>query len=117
MEDKDRKRIGISFRVAATLNEKAKALRKYEVTHIPEKKTRFSFRPGSEAKIWSSEYEEAIRLKEQLVREFEGKALEEAIPGRVASNEYGECYQIAGWHPERLKKSNMKSAGNPFFQS
>lgn len=36
----------------------------------------------------------AISLERELIRQFKGKCLEEAIRGKTVSNEYGECYLI-----------------------
>jgi uncharacterized protein YprB with RNaseH-like and TPR domain len=35
-----------------------------------------------------------INLERELIRQFKGKCLEEAIPGKMVSNEYGDCYLI-----------------------
>jgi uncharacterized protein YprB with RNaseH-like and TPR domain len=36
----------------------------------------------------------AVKLENDLVRQFKDKCLEEAIPGKMVSNEYGDCYLI-----------------------
>ena len=36
----------------------------------------------------------AVNLERELVRQFKGKRLEEAIRGKIVSNEYGECYVV-----------------------
>jgi uncharacterized protein YprB with RNaseH-like and TPR domain len=45
-----------------------------------------------ERKRSEDEYE---KLVHQLVQKFKGKCLEEAIPGKIVSNEHGDCYLIA----------------------
>lgn len=36
----------------------------------------------------------AVSLERELIRQFKGKCLEEAIRGKTVSNEYGDCYLI-----------------------
>jgi len=45
--------------------------------------------------VLSSCYSRVMRLKDRLLREYEGVSLEEAIPGEVVSSEVGECYLIS----------------------
>jgi len=44
-----------------------------------------------ERKHSEDEYE---KLVHQLVHQFQGKCLEEAIPGKIVTNEHGDCYLI-----------------------
>ena len=36
-----------------------------------------------------------VNLERELIHQFKGKRLEETIPGKIISNEYGGCYLIA----------------------
>ena len=45
--------------------------------------------------IWNSECDAALKLEKKLIKQYEGKALEEAIAGEVISNPQGECYGIS----------------------
>lgn len=50
---------------------------------------------SAESWMWSSEYDEALKLEEKLLKQHKGKSLEEAIAGNVISNEQGGCYAIS----------------------
>jgi uncharacterized protein YprB with RNaseH-like and TPR domain len=41
------------------------------------------------------EITDAVHLEKELVHQFKGKCLEEAIRGKIISNEYGDCYLIS----------------------
>lgn len=44
--------------------------------------------------VLNSNYFQVMKLKKRLLGEYEGVSLEEAIPGKVISNDFGECYLI-----------------------
>lgn len=96
-------------RVAQNLRVRIEATREYEVVAAePEKPQKSS--GVSEGWIYGSEFDQALRLKAELLKEFKGKGLEEAIPGKVVSNEHGECYCIHANHAAPFKKANCKES-------
>ena len=104
-KQKQRSKLG---RVVETLRQRAEGIREYEVIREPEEMPRLSM--GIVSGVYESEYEKAFRLKYQLVGAFEGKPLEKAIPGQIASNDYGECYCIVGECFTRFKKPDYEKS-------
>jgi uncharacterized protein len=105
-------------RVAENLRQRSEITKEYEIFSKPEKKAG-SDHPISEGWIFESDYDQALKLKTDLLLKFEGRGLEEAIPGKVISNEQGECYCVSENHkvsfqnvsPEETKQrllSNLK---------
>jgi hypothetical protein len=60
----------------------------------------------SEGWIYGSEFDEALKLKTELLAKFEGRSLEEAIPGKILSNEHGTCYCVSEKHNVPFKNAN-----------
>ncbi len=56
------------------------------------------------------QYEEAMRLRDALMHKFEGRTLEQAVPGRVISNRHGSCYHVRTYHPMRLRTLSTRAA-------
>jgi uncharacterized protein YprB with RNaseH-like and TPR domain len=54
--------------------------------------------------IWNSEYEKALKFEKLLLKQYQDKSLEEALPGRIVSNEQGECYEISSSCFAKFKK-------------
>lgn len=81
------------FRVAEGLRKRVGQSKEYEV--VSEKESERQKRPVFENWILSSEYEEALKFEKQLLKQYRGKTLEESLPGKVVSNEQGECYEIS----------------------
>jgi hypothetical protein len=52
-------------------------------------------KPTFESWIWSSEYDEALKLEGELTKKYKGKSLEDALSGETVSNQQGECYSIS----------------------
>jgi uncharacterized protein YprB with RNaseH-like and TPR domain len=46
------------------------------------------------ARISYREFQRAMRLKAELLREFQGKKLEECYPTQIVENEYGSCLKL-----------------------
>ena len=90
-------------RAAENLRQRSQTTKEYEVLSEPEKQNAANG-VGSEGWIFESEYDQALRLKSELTRKFEGKSIEEAIPGKVVSNEHGECYCVMENHPMQFRK-------------
>jgi uncharacterized protein len=90
-------------RVAENLRQRSETTKEYEVLSEPEKTSGVN-RPNSEGWLFESDYDQALRLKSDLICKFEGKGLEEAIPGKVVSNEQGECYCVSENHKVPFQK-------------
>jgi uncharacterized protein len=93
-------------RVAQNLRQKSENTKEYEVVNTKPPKTENSVSMVSEGWIYGSEFDEALRLKAELLHKFEGRSLEEAIPGKILSNEHGECYCVSQKHNVSFKKAS-----------
>ncbi len=89
-----------SSKEKSTLSRAAESLRKrvgdskeYEV--VSETAKEETKKPIFESWIWGAEYNDALYLESELIKQYQGKSLEDAISGRVVSNEQGECYSIS----------------------
>jgi len=95
-------------RIADNLRKRVKGLREYRI--VSEGEPLSSLNRVDETGVYKSEYEDALRLKEQLVSRFQGKPLEEAIPGEVVSNDYSECYAISSECFRQLRVENYENS-------
>ena len=93
-------------RVAENLRQRSQTSKEYQVLSEPETR-KVAEGVGSEGWIFESEYGQALKLKSELARKFEGKGLEEAIPGKVVSNEHGECYCISENHAVTFRRAGF----------
>ncbi|MCL1977553.1 MAG: ribonuclease H-like domain-containing protein [Candidatus Bathyarchaeota archaeon] len=84
----------VLFRVAEGLRERIERSKDYEIVSEKEHDTQ---KPPSvfESWIWRSEYDEALKFEKQMLKQYRDKTLEETFPGKVISNEQGECYEIS----------------------
>lgn len=89
-------------RAAESLRQKIERSKEYEV--VSEKEHETQKPPAFESWIWSSEYSEALKFEKQMLKQYRGKTLEEALPGKVVSNEQGECYEISASCLSTFKK-------------
>src|SRR5665647_711251 len=82
------------MRAAENLRKRIALSKEYEV--IPKTKDNLKSPKTSavESWIWSSEYDEALKLEGKLLKQYKGKALEDALEGETISNQHGECYSI-----------------------
>jgi len=97
-------------RAAESLRHRITQAREYEVRSEPEKKSAEITRPATESWIWNSEYDNALKLEETLLRQYKDKKLEEALPGKILSNEQGDCYSISDTCVSRFKKATYKES-------
>jgi uncharacterized protein YprB with RNaseH-like and TPR domain len=81
------------FRAAESLRQRIGRSKEYEVVSETEKEQPKT--PSFESWIWSSEYDDALKLEKKLIKQYRGKKLEDALSGKVVSNEQGECYAIS----------------------
>jgi uncharacterized protein len=89
-------------RAAESLRQKIERSKEYEV--VSEKEHETQKPPAFESWIWSSDYSEALKFEKQMLKQYRGKTLEEALPGKVVSNEQGECYEISASCLSTFKK-------------
>ncbi len=80
-------------RAADSLRQRVGDSKEYEV--VSETAGKELKKPVFESWIWSAEYNDALYLESELIKQYQGKSLEEAISGEVVSNEQGECYAIS----------------------
>jgi predicted flap endonuclease-1-like 5' DNA nuclease/DNA-directed RNA polymerase subunit RPC12/RpoP len=97
-------------RAAESLRQRIAISKEYEVVSETEKATEKPKESAVESWIWSSEYDEALRLEKKLIKQYEGKALEEAIAGEVVSNQQGECYSISASCGSNFKKATYQES-------
>lgn len=81
-------------RAAESLSQRVGNVREFEIVSDVPKETESYLKTPVESWMWNSEFDNALKLEEQLVHKFKGKSLEEALPGKVVSNEHGDCYSI-----------------------
>ena len=93
--------------VAQNLRQRTETTKEYQVLAPPEKPSENGV---SEGWIYESEYDQALKLKAELIRKFEGKTLEEAILGQVISNEQGECYCIRETQKTKFNKPSFEES-------
>jgi hypothetical protein len=97
-------------RAAESLKQRIGNIREYEiVSDLPKETESYQGKPV-ESWIWNSEFDKALKLEKQLVRKFKGKRLEEAIPGKVTSNEHGDCYSITDTCTCHFNKVNYEES-------
>ena len=80
-------------RAAESLRQRVGDKKEYAVVSETEKEQ--PKKPAFESWIWSSEYDEALKLEAELTEKYRGKSLEDALSGKVVSNQQGECYSIS----------------------
>ena len=68
-------------RAAESLSERIAHSKEYEVVSETAKEES-SKKPVFESWIWSSEYNDALFLESELIKQYQGKSLEDAISGR-----------------------------------
>jgi uncharacterized protein len=95
-------------RAAESLRSRVGRSKEYEVVSDKEKEQ--SKDPSFESWMWSSEFEEALKLEKTLIKKYENIALEDAIPGKVLSNEQGECYVISASCTSNFKKATYEES-------
>jgi uncharacterized protein len=92
------------MRAAESLRQRIKDAREYEVIPETENKTQTE-RAGVESWIWNTEYENALKLEKELIQKYKGKNIDAAIPGKIHSNDQGDCYAISTTCISKFKKA------------
>jgi uncharacterized protein len=93
-------------RMAQNLRQKSETTKEDEVVTTKPVKPEKSGSTVSEGWIYGSEFDEALQLKTNLLQEYKGKSLEEAIPGKILSNEHGQCYCVSQKHNILFQKAS-----------
>lgn len=97
-------------RAAESLRERITRSKEYEVISETEKEKEQFNESATESWIWSSEYDEALKLEKKLIKQYKGKNLQEAISGEVVSNQQGECYAISAACTVNFKKATYQKS-------
>ena len=92
-------------RAAHNLNNKIKNRKEYFVFSQKETQKKPDVKE-KEQYLFNCEYEDALNLKRKLIKQFEKKTLEQAIPGKILSNKHGEYYSIESISESDFKKIN-----------
>ena len=90
--DSSKEKSAIS-RAAESLRQRVGDAKEYEV--VSETAKEEAKKPVFESWIWSAEYNDALYLENELIKQYQDKSLEDAISGKVVSNQQGECYSIS----------------------
>jgi hypothetical protein len=95
-------------RAAERFRQKIGRTKEYEVIpEVEQQKLRVS---TFESWIWNSEYDEALKFEKYLLKQYEGKRLTDALPGKIVSNEQGDCYAISSSCPSKFKKVSYEES-------
>jgi uncharacterized protein len=95
-------------RAADSLRNRVTRSIEYEV--VSEKEKAQSKGPSFDSWMWSSEFEEALKLEKTLIKKYKGITLECAIPGKVVSNDQGECYAVSASCTSNFKKATYEES-------
>jgi uncharacterized protein YprB with RNaseH-like and TPR domain len=98
------------IKASELLRQKSEGLSEYTVAQKPAKGLHFPIGMGSRVWLYRTEYEKALKLKELLLRDFEGKSFEKVIPGHLVSNEYGSCYRVLSECVNQLRQPDLKKS-------
>ncbi|MEJ2281580.1 MAG: hypothetical protein P8X97_06695, partial [Candidatus Bathyarchaeota archaeon] len=81
------------IRAVEILRQRVTQRKEYSV--IPEAQLETKSSTINEMWIWNEDYNKSLELEKRLCQKFEGKKLHDAIPGKVVSNDQGDCYEIS----------------------
>jgi uncharacterized protein YprB with RNaseH-like and TPR domain len=95
-------------RAAESLRQRIGQSKEYAV--VSEKEKEEPKKPSFESWIWSSEYDEALKFEKTLTEQYRGKSLEDAISGKVVTNEQGDCYEISSSCTSTFKKATYEES-------
>ncbi len=95
-------------RAAESLSQRIGQSKEYAV--VSEKEKEAPKKTSFESWIWSSEYDEALKFEKTLTEQYRGKSLEDAISGKVVSNEQGDCYEISSSCTSTFKKATYEES-------
>ena len=81
------------IRAVESLRQRVTQRKEYAVISETQQETQNSMIGGMW--IWNEAYDKSLKLEKKLCKKYKGKKLEDAIAGKVVSNEQGECYEIS----------------------
>lgn len=98
------------MRAAESLRQRIAGAKEYSI--ISENNTSAQQPKGSAIESWilDREYDDALKLQKELTKKHKGKNLEETIPGKVVSNEQGNCYAISTTCTSKFKKATFEES-------
>ncbi len=96
-------------RAAESLRQRVSDAREYEIVSETEKETE-AFKRSAFGWMRDSEFDKALKLEKDLIRKYKGKNLDAAIPGKVISNEQGDCYEISATCVSEFKKADYSES-------
>lgn len=99
-------------KAAENLIRKARIRKKYSMVSKEEQFQSKNHRINKNQWVFDSDQEKALKLKKDLFLKFKNQTLEQAIPGKVVSNIYGEFYSIEGKSKSIFKKADSKKCKN-----
>ncbi|HEX7483084.1 MAG TPA: hypothetical protein VF350_06425, partial [Candidatus Bathyarchaeia archaeon] len=91
------------MRAAENLRQRIALSKEYEIVSKTKENLELTKTSAVESWIWSSEYDEALKLEGKLLKQYNGKMLEEALGGETISNRQGECYSISASSTSNFK--------------
>jgi uncharacterized protein YprB with RNaseH-like and TPR domain len=99
-------------KAAENLIKKAKNRKEFSI--VSKQAQLQSERPNINKNRWvfNSDHQKALKLKKTLFKKFKNKTLQEAIPGKVVSNNYGNFYSIEQKSESIFKKADSKKCKN-----
>jgi uncharacterized protein YprB with RNaseH-like and TPR domain len=98
------------IRAAENLRQRIARSKEYEVVSETKDKEEQPKGAAVETWIWSSEYDKALKLEGELIKQYDGKSLEESIAGKVVSNQQGECYTISSSCTSKFKLATYEES-------
>ncbi|MHA2332482.1 MAG: ribonuclease H-like domain-containing protein [Candidatus Hodarchaeales archaeon] len=60
--------------------------------------------------LFFNEFEEARKLKRSLLKEYEGRILDEVFRGRITQTKFGNCYYIKSQKPVKIRTISSRRA-------
>jgi uncharacterized protein len=98
------------MRAAENLRQRTELSKEYEVVTETKDNLDPPKTPTIESWIWNSEYDEALKLEEKLLKQYKDKTLEDALNGEIISNKQGECYSISASCISNFKLTNYEES-------
>jgi uncharacterized protein len=98
------------MRAAENLRQRIAVSKEYEVISETKDNLESAKISGVESWIWSSEYDEALKLEEKLLKQYKDKTLEDALDGETISNQHGECYSISSSCTSKFKLATYEES-------
>ena len=95
---------------AENLRQRIALSKEYEIVSKTKENLEPTKTSAVESWIWSSEYDEALKLERKLLKQYNGKMLEDALGGAIISNLQGECYSISASSTSNFKLATYEES-------